>query len=226
MKADLKFITPLNLVVESCRTCYESNWASDSKWTLIKDLRKYNSDQYVLGIKDQELVQQVIDSSHTSVLEHSLIHFEITGMPRFILQEFRTHRIGVSYSVESSRFTLKKKLRNETYISCIEPDIERISKYIYLSGIAEIDVKNVIRLENLREMVIENKYPNDKLKMLLPEVFLCVVRVSYNITSLRHFLKLRTGKDAHYLIRELAFMMYDSLPQEYKFLFKDVIGER
>ena len=147
-------------------------------------------------------------------------------MPRFILQEFRTHRIGVSYSVESSRFTLKKKLRNETYISCIEPDIERISKYIYLSGIAEIDVKNVIRLENLREMVIENKYPNDKLKMLLPEVFLCVVRVSYNITSLRHFLKLRTGKDAHYLIRELAFMMYDSLPQEYKFLFKDVIGER
>jgi thymidylate synthase (FAD) len=237
MKVVLKYFSPLDMVVESCRTCYDTVDASDSKWTLIKDLRRYNSDQYVLGEKDKKRIQQCIDSGHTSVLEHSLIHYDISDIPRLTLQEFRTHRIGIAYSIQSTRFTLKKDLKNEPSfilnLNYVERhgdenwDWKRAEKYIELVGIEGIDVQNIDALENVRYLAAEcPEIPNDKLKLALPEVYKWKGRVSYNITSLRHFFKLRSAKDAHYIIRELAFRMFDCIPDENKFLFKDCMGER
>jgi thymidylate synthase (FAD) len=236
MKVVLKYVSPLDMVVESCRTCYDTVDASDSKWTLIKDLRRYNSDQYVLGEKDKKRIQQCIDSGHTSVLEHSLIHYDISDIPRLTLQEFVRHRTGIAYSIQSTRFTLRKDLKNEPSFVLNPKDVwrsgdelwdwERAGKYIEISGIEYIDVQNIEALENVRELVIHNpEIPNDKLKLALPEVYKWKGRVSYNITSLRHFFKLRSAKDAHYIIRELAFRMYDALPEDYKFMFEDCMGE-
>jgi thymidylate synthase (FAD) len=184
-----------------------------------------------LGEKDTKRIQQCIDSGHTSVLEHSLIHYDISDIPRLTLQEFRTHRIGIAYSIQSTRFTLKKDLKNEQTFRIFEGGIvngwdrARAEKYIELSGILEIDAQSMEALESVR-ILTHRDIPNDKLKLALPEVYKWKGRVSYNITSLRHFFKLRSAKDAHYIIRELAFRMFDCLPEDYKFLFEDCMGER
>ena len=227
MKVELKFISPLNLVVESIRTCYLSNWKSDSKWVLIKDLKKYNSDHYELGIRDKELIQQCIESCHESVLRHSLIHFEISVFPRSILQQVVRHNVGISYSVQSTRFTLKKQLREELpFISDGIVDYARVEKFIEITNIPEIDDINISTLEKVRQMAVDGNVPNDKLKNALPEVFKCIYRASYNIQSLRHFLKFRSASDAHYLIRELAKKMFEQIPQDQKFLFTDVFNDK
>ena len=225
MKVNLKFITPLDMVVDSIRTCYSSNWNTDSKWVLTKDLKAYNDNYYVVGIRDKELINQCIENAHESVLRHSLIHFEVKEFPRNILQQVVRHGVGISYSVQSTRFTTKKAMKAEdTFATDNGWDLARVAKYIYLTGNDEIDNINITTLEKVRQLAHEGKIPNDELKHLLPECFNCDFRASFNIQSLRHFLQFRTASDAHTLIRQFSFMMYDSLPMDYKFLFSDVVS--
>jgi thymidylate synthase (FAD) len=234
MKVSLKYITPLDLVVDSIRVCYDSQDRSDSKWTLVKDLKRYNSDCYVLGEKDKKLIQQCITNHHESVLRHSLIHFDIKEFPRNSLQQLVRHQVGISFSVKSTRYTLHKDLKLETpFISWNkdreqdEFDFKRASKYITLTGDYMIDKWNLSTLDEVIDQLNSSKPPsNDILKNLLPECYNCDLRMSMNIQSLRHGFKVRTPKEAHYLIRGLFFKMYDCLPEDYKFMFEDCLGER
>jgi len=207
--------------------CYSSNENSDSKWSLIKDLKKYNSDHFELGPKDKERIIVCIKSGHTSTLEHSLIHFEIQRFPRSILQEVVRHRIGISYSVQSTRFTLRKELKKiiTPFHDGVHYKFEEASKFIYLTGVDEIDKHNTETLELIRTLVHHGEIKNDVLKQLLPEAYCCDFRVSYNHRSLRHFLELRSNSDAHYLIRELTKEMYKQIPDDQKFLYQDIMNK-
>lgn len=223
MKVNLKFITPLNLVVDSIRTCYSSEWKSDSKWSLIKDLKAYNSDHYELGMKDKELIQKCIESCHESVLRHSLIHFDVSEFPRNILQQVVRHTIGIAYSVQSTRFTLKKDLKEqESFITDGVYDYVRASKFIEIVETPEINEININTLEKVRLMVIAGNIPNDELKHALPEVYKCNFKVSFNIQSLRHFINFRSASDAHPIIQEFARQLFNQIPLDQKFLFRDV----
>jgi thymidylate synthase (FAD) len=216
MKVTLKNNTPLSVLVEAIRTCWDSGEQSDS---FFPDISPYP--YFDLGVSDKKLVQAVIKKNHTSTLEHLWYNFKIEGISRLNLQELARHRMA-SLSVKSSRYTLKE-LKGEEEFNPISPeDFDRASKYINFVNVAEIDYASMVALENLRHL-IEIGIPNDQAKYALPECYKVDLMWSINARSLRNFLELRTDKSAHFEIRELANLIYINIPTSHKFLYKDSV---
>lgn len=205
-KVKLLSYTPLEVINTAIRTCWDSHDKSDN-----------------LGEKDLDLIKRVVlQNFHESVCEHCVFNFFIQGISRLNLMELTRHRLA-SYSVKSTRYTLKE-LRNESEFTI--KDKERASKYINLTDNNNVDECSIQALENVRRLVnnaVNYNVTQDLIKYALPECYKTDLTFSINVRSLRNLLKLRTSKTAHFEIRQLAFKLYEALPEEFKFLFKDVI---
>lgn len=205
-KVKLLSYTPLEVINTAIRTCWDSHDKSDN-----------------LGEKDLDLIKRVVlQNFHESVCEHCVFNFFIQGISRLNLMELTRHRLA-SYSVKSTRYTLKE-LRNESEFTI--KDKERASKYINLTDNNNVDECSIKALENVRRLVnnaVNYNVTQDLIKYALPECYKTDLTFSINVRSLRNLLKLRTSKTAHFEIRNLAYKLYEALPEEFKFLFKDVI---
>lgn len=205
-KVKLLSYTPLEVINTAIRTCWDSHDKSDN-----------------LGEKDLDLIKRVVlQNFHESVCEHCVFNFFIQGISRLNLMELTRHRLA-SYSVKSTRYTLKE-LRNETEFTI--KDKERASKYINLTDNNNVDECSIQALENVRRLVnnaVNYNVTQDLIKYALPECYKTDLTFSINVRSLRNLLKLRTSKTAHFEIRNLAYKLYEALPEEFKFLFSDVI---
>lgn len=148
-------------------------------------------------------------------------NFYITGITRACLQELARHRM-FSFSVKSSRYTVTKDLKNEEQFTDLVKDKERASKYIRLTGNERVDMASMLALENLRCLVLEG-ISNDVLKYAMPECYKVDLAMTTNFDGLYNFLELRTSPHALAEIRELAYMIYDALPEEVNDLFDPVI---
>ena len=218
MKVTLLHNSPISLLVQAIRTCYQSFDKSDSEWD-------HNDDGpfYILGEKDKSLIKRIIESQHTSTLEHCVLTFNLEGWSRLCLQELARHRLA-SYSVKSTRYTLSE-LKNEESFFPVRLNYDRANKYINLTKNDDIDVCSTISLELLRQKIVAG-IPNDQVKYCLPECYKFDGIFTINLRSLRNFLELRTSKRAHFEIRELAFKIYEVLPEEFKFTVGDCVHDR
>ena len=79
-------------------------------------------------------------------------------------------------------------------------------------------------LESIRTLLLEG-VSNDKVKFMLPEAYKTSLVWTINARSLQNFLALRTNKAALWEIQELAYEIYDTLPQEHKYLFEEFLYE-
>lgn len=224
IQVKLQHITPLHILINAIRTCYDSFDKSDSSWYVSKDLKSYNANMFDLGSKDKALIERIIDSQHHSCLEHIVFNFEIKGISRLVLQELARHRIA-SYSVKSTRYTLSRLKHEQPFLFVdIETEDElnkRIEKYINLTGIPQIDSAAIDALEKLRQLIYIG-VPNDKAKYALPESMKTDLYWTINARSLQNFLTLRLSPKAHFEIRELALQIYKAIPSDYKLLFKNI----
>lgn len=170
---------------------------------------------------------------HSTSIEYGKKHltysFDIDGISRACLQELARHR-HQSLSVQSTRYTLSKNLKHEkSFINISSKKIpneawERSKKYLVHTGNDEVDTFSIKALENVRKGV-EANIANDKLKYCIPEAMRVSLLSTWNARSLQNFLELRTNKAALWEIRELANKIYNSLPSEHAYLFKDYIKE-
>ena len=78
----------------------------------------------------------------------------------------------------------------------------------------------LIELINIKHYKIKYKMKNDKLKKYINEYMKTDILVVCSGQALRNFLTKRLSNKAFSQIRTLAQMMYDAIPDEYKFLFK------
>jgi thymidylate synthase (FAD) len=222
IEVKLKHVTPLNILVEAIRQCYESQELSDSFWQgpLSFDGTINGPNIYKLGPKDKKLIENVIKRNHTSTLEHISFNFRIMGISRLNLQELARHRMA-SLSVKSTRYTLKELKYEPSFMT---PDHKenaaRISKYINMVGLETIDLAGIQALENLRKLVQAGLFTNDEVKYALPECYKLDLYWTINARSLQNFLNLRLSSRAHFEIYELAEKVYCAIPEDYKFLFK------
>ena len=201
MKITLLQHTPLEVCAHAIRTCWQSFDKSDSG-----------------GEKDKELIDRVGNKfKHASTLEHLIYTFYIQGISRAVLQELARHRIA-SLSVKSTRYTLKELKNEDTFLSNEKPDIKRASKYIVLTDNDEVNRYSVMALENLRKLLVAG-IPNDKAKYALPECYKTELTWTINARSLQNFLELRSDKSALWEIRDLAYEIYNTLPDDHKYLF-------
>lgn len=213
IKVELVYSSPLEIAVSACRLCKQSKIHPDTKGNDISS-------------QDHELLCRIIRDGHESILEHIVYTFFMQDITRLCLQELVRHRIA-SYSVVSTRYTIKKLLsKEESFISknrdTIVHDYTRASKYIVLTE--ELKNEQVEQLEKLRYAVAEKGLSNDQLKYVVPESFKTSLYMTINCRSLRNFLRLRTNRSAHNEIRQLAFEMHNSLPVQHKFLYLDVLS--
>lgn len=207
MKIELLHSTPLWVCSKAIRRC----WASEDKSDTIThyDVVAEIFDT-VCGEKDKALIDRVGNQNrHSSTLEHLVYTFDITGISRACLQELARHR-HQSLSVQSSRYVLKKILKDGVDDAYVKTNIAQLDEKIE---------------DALLTMANTDGISNDKLKYMLPEALKTSLVSTWNARSLQNFLSLRTSKSALWEIRELAYAMYDALPEEHKYLFKDCIKD-
>ncbi len=204
MKVTLKHYTPLEVCSHAIRTCWQSFDKGDSG-----------------GEKDKALIDRVGNKyKHASTLEHLVYTFYIQGVSRALLQELARHRIA-SLSVKSTRYTLKE-------LKSIEPfaldDYEGAAKFIVLTGNEKVDAASIAALNNLQEL-LQQGISNDIAKYALPESYKTELTWTINARSLQNFLTLRSAKSALWEIRNLANALFESLPEDHKYIFRECLSE-
>ncbi len=203
MEVTLMHYTPLDVCSHAIRTCWNSFDKSDNG-----------------GEKDKALIDRVGNKyKHSSTLEHLSFSFYIEGVSRALLQELARHRIS-SFSVKSTRYTLKELKNIEPFR---EDDYKRANKFIVLTGNEQVDSASIKALNNL-QAILKSGVSNDIAKYALPESYKTELTWTINARSLQNFLQLRTSKSALWEIRDLANMIYNRLPKEHQYLFKDCIN--
>lgn len=201
MKVKLLQHTNLNILVQAIRICHDSFDNSDSTATGV-------------GEKDLQLIRKVIQSGHESTLEHLVYTFLISDISRGCLQELVRHRIA-SYSVQSTRYTLKKLLKKD----------RPLADFLVLTGHDSVDNVAIGQLDAIQYQLLDLQLPNDVLKYALPEAFKTSLIMTINVRSFRNFLKLRLSKQAHFEIRKLAGHLLNKIPVSHAVLFEDIVNE-
>ena len=190
--------TSLEICASAIRTCWQSFDKSDAG-----------------GEKDRELIDRVGNRyKHSSTLEHLVYTFYIKDISRALLQELARHRMA-SLSVKSTRYTLKELKKEQPFLTSM---CQRAQKYLVLTGNKLVDEMSIKALENLR-IVLSKGISNDKAKYCLPESYKTELTYTINARSLQNFLTLRSDKSALWEMRDLAKELYNSLPEDHKYLF-------
>ncbi len=202
MQVTLMHNTPLDVCAHAIRTCWQSFDKSDEG-----------------GEKDRALIDRVGNKyKHASTLEHLVYTFYIRGISRALLQELARHRVA-SLSVKSTRYTLKELKDAEAFDT---KDFKGASKFIVLTGNEDVDSASIVALNNLQAL-LKKGISNDIAKYALPECYKTELTWTINARSLQNFLSLRSNKAALWEIRDLANLLFNTLPKEHSYLFEDCI---
>ena len=160
-----------------------------------------------------EVLGRIINARHESILEHINLTYSVKRISRACLQELARHR-HISLSVESTRHTLKKILRQSDN-ECWYP----------LAGVLDIQWKTTRPFTDLLVAMLKDNpdIPNDELKYYLPEFWPTNLILTANVRALRHILKLRTDPAALNEFRVLGYSLYEAVPEEYKYMLEDCV---
>ena len=195
MKVTLLHYTPLWVCAKAIRTCWDSHDKSDTV-------------DGTCGERDKALIERVANKNkHSSVLRHLNYTFDISGISTKTLLAFTRHKAGVEFSVQSTRYTTKRR-REDLQFTRTSND--------YINDKLQ-DIMDIV------DEAIEEGYSNDDISMLLPQAYQYSCVVTMNAQAIQHFLNLRVKMDAHYDIRMLAHSLFEEIPDDHKYLFKEFV---
>lgn len=224
MKVKLLHNSPLWLASHSIRMSHDNHDNSD---TLHDDeygtLQSGRLTSCEAGDKDKAIIARVGNKlKHKSVLEQLVYWYDIDGISRACLQELARHRTA-RLTVKSSRYTLNE-LRTYKYFSRQNREdyanMKDAEKFVVYTGDAYVDDAIFDALMNLQDNICRG---NDIAKYCLPEAFKTRLQWQIDGRNLQNFLSLRTSKDALWEIQQLARAIYEALPSEHKYLYREYI---
>ena len=189
--------------LEKCaRTCYQSEFKQHTKPTA-------------------DFLRGIIKSGHTSVLEHQSVTVDVITS-RDVLAEWTRHRIGVGYSVESTRYVNYSK--GVEFIIPVEYDK---NAKVFPDGKA-LDIRYKIFQEACEtaayayNQLIKNGAKPQEARAVLPQALKVNMKVTMNIRAWRHFFELRCASSAHPNIREIAIAILLEFRKKMLPLFEDI----
>lgn len=163
------------------------------------------------------------DRGHFGPIEHPQIVFNCGYFPHSVMQQARTHRVGVSFDVQSFRYT------SNQFIDVIEgrKDIEDIfylrpigyyndrqgKKYYYSPEQREQDLLWCQTATKRYKADMDAGMSEEHARGKVPFDYRQHFVVSFNLRSLLHFLDLRYKKDAQLEIQKLCEMMFPHLEE-------------
>lgn len=175
---------------------------------------------------------------HYGPLEHPTITFAVGWFPHSVMQQARTHRVGVSFDVQSMRYTGYRVCA----VASGEVNVEEVfylrpvgeysdrqgKKYTYTETHRAQDLQicydAVVRYSNL----IKAGFSEEHARGILPFDYRQHFVVSFNMRSLMHFLDLRAKDDAqaeiHCLCNMLMPHFHDWAPEVCDWYTKNRLG--
>lgn len=159
------------------------------------------------------------NKGHFGPLEHPQITFNIGWFPHSVMQQARTHRVGVSFDVQSGRYTGqriidlslgKRSVEEVFYIRPIGFYTDRQgAKYDYTEDQRKIDVARCRESASHYAGQIRAGMAEEHARELIPYAIRQHFVVSFNLRSLMHFLDLRSKKDAQLEIQQLCDLLFE-----------------
>jgi thymidylate synthase (FAD) len=227
--------SPLFVSEVAARICYNSFEASEHD-----SIRNFKQTHTVpeKDIEDSTLLEKLCWAyQHESILEHTILSFYVCQLSREVLQEVSRHRIGMPISVKSTRYTIENLVN--TYLHFrdtgdIQPILKEVEDNIIVKDGKWVEIETQTIIEKLdmyhNEKPLEKnlkghdkKKQNDRIKRCLPETWMTECVLSFNLRSLKHFIKLRNNSgSAYYGIVELARQILEKTPSSHrKFIIKE-----
>lgn len=188
----------------------------------VENFVKYTGDVYCATVSTGALLVRRNGKAVVSgnCLEHPSITFNCGYVPHSVLQQARTHRIGVTFDCQSMRYTSK------SIIMAAEGGWEQLEKSFYLRNPGWYRDRNGKKYEYTEEQrkadlnfckiaaekykkAIEYGMSEEQARGLLPFDYRQHFIVSFNMRSFLHFMDLRSKKDAQIEIQLLCDLMWN-----------------
>jgi thymidylate synthase (FAD) len=164
----------------------------------------YDSDQTNDIEMTKKFVKKLIERGHESVLEH--FSFSVLFViDRAIANEITRHRIA-SFSQQSTRYVKFDELE------IINHSIVNNNDY-YLT---------ILKCESTYKKMLELGYAPEIARDVLPLATATRLVMTANLREWRHFLKLRTARNAHPYLRSLAIGLLNELKNKIPVVFDDI----
>lgn len=161
------------------------------------------------------------ERGHYGPLEHPAITFNVGWFPHSVMQQARTHRVGVSFDVQSGRYTGQRiidavkglrDIEDVFYLRPVGTYRDRQGKtYEYTQDQRTIDriicVDSAVRYQ----LAIHSGRAEEHARGMIPFDFRQHFVVTFSLRALLHFLDLRAKRDAQDEIRQLCELMWPHL---------------
>ncbi|MEM9922333.1 MAG: FAD-dependent thymidylate synthase [Cyanobacteria bacterium P01_D01_bin.50] len=157
------------------------------------------------------------ERGHYGPIEHPQIVFNCGYFPHSVMQQARTHRISVSFDVQSFRYTSeqfihvaegKKDIEDVFYLRPVGYYTNRQGKkYHYSQEQREADLNWCMEAVKRYKTDFDNGISEEHIRGKMPFDYRQHFIVSFNLRSLMHFLDMRNKKDAQLEIQKLCELM-------------------
>ena len=161
------------------------------------------------------------ERGHYGPLEHPQITFNVGWFPHSVMQQARTHRVGVSFDVQSLRYTSQRIID----VATRDRDIEEVfylrpvgtytdrqgAKYEYSKSMRLMDMSRCYDAAAHYAHQLKQGMAEEHARGMLPFDYRQHFVVSFSLRALLHFLDLRSKADAQLEIRQLCLLMWPYL---------------
>lgn len=158
------------------------------------------------------------ERGHYGPLEHAQIVLNVGWFPHSVMQQARTHRVGVSFDVQSMRYTgqricdaAQSKISLEE-VFYLRPEGEyadrKGKKYTYTWEDRATDLDLCLEAAWRYKNLIDNGYAEEHARGILPFDYRQHFVVSFSLRAFLHFMDLRAKLDAQEEIRHLCDLMW------------------
>lgn len=172
---------PEQNVVAAVRQCYSKVGAGELKEKTNQETK-------------ERLIGQVVESGHTSTIEHASFTFGIEGISRACSHQLVRHRMA-SYSQQSQRYVDLSK-EELGYIMPPTIAVDKKQKEKFAKVMEDLEIK-------YKELIESGVKPEDA-RYILPNACQTKIVVTMNARSLLNFFQERTCQRAQWEIRALA----------------------
>jgi thymidylate synthase (FAD) len=183
----------------------------------------YKSEDKIDGLTYIPFIQRIIKLGHESVLEHEKLTCTVV-CDRGVSHEIVRHRIA-SYSQESTRYCNYKggvTFIIPPWVALDEGQYNRMYIPFQVEHYARIWFRSMLYAEfAYKAMLIDGLTPQQA-RSILPNSLKTEIVMTMNLREWRHFLKLRTSKQAHPQMREITIPMLEYLKVKLPFIFEDI----
>jgi thymidylate synthase (FAD) len=173
---------------------YSENFVLDEEHNLNKSEQTYG----------EALVKNCVERNHWGPLEHPQLVIATAGFPHSVMQQLRTHRVGISFDVQSSRYSgrrfedASRDIEELVYLRPINQVYadRQGSPYVYTPKMRERHLAKAMRsraeyVEDLAEGMAEEHARGNNFFDIRQNFI-----VSANLRTWLHLLMLRHKKDA------------------------------